>query len=147
MNVSGVLSSGTPTCVCPRRIDSLRAPAAVRRTSSSVCLLRDDRIRRGRSATARKASFTTCVAAVEEEAPSAGQEAPSTSGEAQDPEFQFAMDFTRTEDLYKRFNELLDKQMMDVKLGDKVTGTVARCVLPAVVMLSEVSSQVYFAIH
>ncbi len=70
----------------------------------------------------RRPSICTYVAAIEESP--AAEAAPSSSGE--DKEFENVIDFTSTEDLYKRFNELLERSNMEIKLGDKVTGTVAR---------------------
>ncbi len=69
----------------------------------------------------------TAVAAVED--------APSTSAPAEEaaPEDEFlnAMDFTNTEDLYARFNQLLEAGVADFKEGDKVTGVIATCAHPA----------------
>ena len=78
--------------------------------------------RRVLSTLVRRPSIRTFVAAIEESP--AAEAAPSSSGE--EKEFEYAIDFTNTEDLYKRFNELLERTAMEIKLGDKVTGTVAR---------------------
>lgn len=120
MAFAGAAHKGAQKCLCHSRGPVLRSPALSGR-SSLAALLREDR-RRGRYNSPRRPSITTYVAAVEE-APSA-QSAPSTSEE--DEEFKFAIDFTNTDDLYKRFNELLERQSMDIKLGDKVTGTISR---------------------
>lgn len=61
----------------------------------------------------------TAVAAVED--------APSTSSAAPEEEFVNAMDFTNTEDLYARFNQLLEQGVAEHKQGDKVTGIIATC--------------------
>lgn len=37
------------------------------------------------------------------------------------------MDFTNTEDLYARFNQLLEQGVAEHKQGDKVTGIIATC--------------------
>lgn len=62
----------------------------------------------------------TAVAAVED--------APSTSAPSpEEQEFVNAMDFTNTEDLYARFNQLLEQGVAEHKQGDKVTGIIATC--------------------
>lgn len=119
MAFTGALNGGIPTCVCSHRAPSIRSPTPVLPGRSGLAAL--DR-RRSRSAILKRPSIRTFVAATEESP--AAEAAPSTSGD--DKEFEYAIDFTNTEDLYKRFNELLERTNMEIKLGDKVTGTVSR---------------------
>ncbi|CAL5228279.1 g11383 [Coccomyxa viridis] len=70
-------------------------------------------------------SSCVCQGRVEEEAPAASQEAATTSSPEEDDEFKFAFDFTNTDDLYKRFNELIERQAPELQMGDRVIGTVA----------------------
>ena len=129
MAAAGALGANPVTCFCHRRAASLRAPAPVLQGRSSLRgQLRED-CRPNRSGS-KRAAFGTFVAAVEEDAPAA-ETSPSTSApEAQqqqeEDEFAGAIDFTNTEELYKRFNELLERQGREIKLNDKVMGTVAR---------------------
>ena len=90
-------------------------------------MLREDR-RLGRSAGSKRGLLTTFVAAVED-APA--ETAPSTSSQEQQQqeqqdEFAGAMDFTNADELYKRFNELLEQSNREIQLHDKVVGTIAR---------------------
>ncbi len=127
MSMMGSLNASTSSCVCQGRGEAYRSlqPIARRRQATSA-LLRSVR-HHGRSASSRRSAFTTCVAAVEEEAPAASQEAATTSSPEEDDEFKFAFDFTNTDDLYKRFNELIERQAPELQMGDRVIGTVARC--------------------
>jgi hypothetical protein len=127
MGMMGSLNAGTPLCVCQGRCESYRPlQAFARRRQATSALARSAR-QHGRSMSSRRSAFTTCVAAVEEEAPAASQEAATNSSPEEDDEFKFAFDFTNTDDLYKRFNELIERQGPELQLGDKVLGTVARC--------------------
>ena len=116
MAFSGALNAGTTPCLCNHRAPSVRSPATGRSGLAGL-----DR-RRVSPTFVRRPSICTYVAAIEESP--AAEAAPSSSGE--DKEFENVIDFTSTEDLYKRFNELLERSNMEIKLGDKVTGTVAR---------------------
>ena len=127
MAAAGALGANPVTCFCHRRAASLRAPAPVLQGRSSLRgQLRED-CRPHRSG-AKRAAFSTFVAAVED-APAAETD-PSTSApeeQQQEPDdFTGAIDFTNTDELYKRFNELLERQGREIKLNDKVMGTVAR---------------------
>lgn len=119
MAFSGALNASVPTCVCSHRAPSIRSPVPALTGRSGLAGL--ERRRTG-ATIARRPSIQTYVAAVEESP--AAEAAPSSSGE--DKEFEYAIDFTNTDDLYKRFNELLERSSMEIKLGDRVTGTVAR---------------------
>ena len=127
MSMMGSLNASTSSCVCQGRGEAYRSlqPIARRRQATSA-LFRSVR-HHGRSASSRRSAFTTCVAAVEEEAPAASQEAATNSSPEEDDEFKFAFDFTNTDDLYKRFNELIERQAPELQMGDRVIGTVARC--------------------
>ena len=73
----------------------------------------------------------TAVAAVED-APSTSAPAPEDEDEEEeaDSEFANAMDFTNVDDLYARFNQLLDAGVADFHAGDKITGVIATCATP-----------------
>lgn len=68
----------------------------------------------------------TAVAAVED-APSTSAPAPDVEEMESEDEFANAMDFTNVDDLYARFNQLLDAGVADFQAGDKVTGVIATC--------------------
>ena len=70
----------------------------------------------------------TAVAAVED-APSTSAPAPEDVEEEVESEDEFAnaMDFTNVDDLYARFNQLLDAGVADFQAGDKITGVIATC--------------------
>lgn len=70
----------------------------------------------------------TAVAAVED-APSTSAPAPEDTEEEVESEDEFAnaMDFTNVDDLYARFNQLLDAGVADFQAGDKITGVIATC--------------------
>ncbi|BDA46701.1 30S ribosomal protein S1, chloroplastic [Coccomyxa sp. Obi] len=118
MAFSGALNASAPTCLCNHRAPSIRSPLPALTGRSGLAGL--ERRRTG-ATIVRRPSIQTYVAAVEESP--AAEAAPSSSGE--DKEFEYAIDFTNTDDLYKRFNELLERSSMEIKLGDRVTGTVA----------------------
>ena len=119
MAFSGALNASVPTCLCSHRAPAIRSPVPALTGRSGLAGL--ERRRTG-ATIVRRPSIQTYVAAVEESP--AAEAAPSSSGE--DKEFEYAIDFTNTDDLYKRFNELLERSSMEIKLGDRVTGTVAR---------------------
>jgi hypothetical protein len=121
MACAGAMNRNVQGCLCYSRAPLQRSPVVPGR-SSLAALFREER-RRGRGTTARRPLISTYVAAVEEAPPT--ESAASTSDE--DDEFKFAIDFTNTEDLYKRFNELLERQAVEPSLNDRVTGTVFRC--------------------
>ena len=123
----GTLNTKTSSCVCQGRGEGYRSQQVLpRRNIASSALARAAR-QHGRSIPSRSSAFTTRVAAVEEEAPAASQQAATTSDAEEDDEFKFAFDFTNTDDLYKRFNELIERQAPELQVGDRVIGTVARC--------------------
>lgn len=123
------LHASPSTCVCQGRGEGYRSlQLLARRRQATSALIRSVR-QHARSVSSRRSAFTTCVAAVEEEAPAASQEAATASSKEEDDEFKFAFDFTKTDDLYKRFNELIERQGPELQMGDRVVGTVARCAL------------------
>ena len=123
----GTLNASTSSCVCQGRGEGYRSLQALPRRKHASSALAISARQYGRSISSRSSAFTTRVAAVEEEAPAASQEAATTSNKEEDDEFKFAFDFTNTDDLYKRFNELIERQAPELQLGDRVIGTVARC--------------------
>lgn len=127
MGMMGSLNAGTLPCVCQGRGEGYRTLQAIARRRQATSALARSARQQGRSLSSRRSAFTTCVAAVEEEAPAASQEAATNSSPEEDDDFKFAFDFTNTDDLYKRFNELIERQGPELQLGDKVLGTVARC--------------------
>ena len=64
-----------------------------------------------------------------EDAPSTSAPAPEDVEEEVESEDEFAnaMDFTNVDDLYARFNQLLDAGVADFQAGDKITGVIATC--------------------
>ena len=140
MSITGSMTASTSPCVCQGRGEAYRSLQHIaRRRQVTSALFRSAR-HHGRSASSRRSAFTTCVAAVEEEAPAASQEAATTSSPEEDDEFKFAFDFTNTDDLYKRFNELIERQAPELQMGDRVIGTVARCAPFIAVASSRTSS-------
>ena len=126
MSMMGSLNASTSSCVCQGRGEAYRSLRPIaRRKQTTSALFRSAR-HQGRPVSSRRSAFTTCVAAVEEEAPAASQEAATNSSPEEDDEFKFAFDFTNTDDLYKRFNELIERQAPELQVGDRVVGTVAR---------------------
>ena len=123
----GTLNASTSSCVCQSRGEGYRSLQALPRRRHASSTLAISARQYSRSIPSRSSAFTTRVAAVEEEAPAASQEAATPSSAEDDDEFKFAFDFTNTDDLYKRFNELIDRQAPELQLGDRVVGTVARC--------------------
>ena len=123
----GSFNASTSPCVCQGRGEAYRSLQPIARRRQATRALVNSARHHGRSLSLRRSAFTVCVAAVEEEAPAASQEAATESKPEEDDEFKFAFDFTNTDDLYKRFNELIEKQGAELQMGDRVVGTVARC--------------------
>ena len=117
-------------CLCHTRAPHSRAPAPVLSGRIRCSTVFREEGRRGRATGPRRGLLTTFVAAVED-APA--ETAPSVSSQQQQQEevdeFAGAIDFTNTDELYRRFNELLEQHSREIRLNDKVVGTIARCEL------------------
>ena len=124
MAASGALGANPVACLCHTRVRNVRAAPVLSGRSRCSSLFREER-RRGRAAGPKRGLLTTFVAAVED-APAETAPSPSPPQQEEEDEFAGAIDFTNTDELYRRFNELLEQHSREIRLNDKVVGTIAR---------------------